>query len=331
MSNDQRDSDQLPYVQFDRSAKPKAALLAQHLGVTLQHAIGSMIEFWDLASDPRQLEAQLRANKRAVVLDDKSVRLRFRLASGHDIDPAVLETLGLLERTSEGYRVRGMSRQLGVVERRLQAREAAGVGGKRSAQVRKERLGTAQPRSSLASNPVRQPLERTASAPEATPEATAEATPEATPNTEDRGQRSEDNGHRSEKNDRSRSVELSGQQTMWESWEAKRREWCLERGIEPGASTKHGAGYINKVMSQALREALNGELVEPGDLSDLFDWYLLGELGQKFTPPWAIEVFIGEGRSGSYAIIADCAKRKAEAECEGNDDQQLSALPWRAG
>lgn len=52
----QADSDPLPYVQVDRSAKPRAALLAGSLGVTPQHALGSLVEWWDLNGDPRECE-----------------------------------------------------------------------------------------------------------------------------------------------------------------------------------------------------------------------------------------------------------------------------------
>lgn len=141
------DSDPLPYTQVDRAVKPKAALLASLMGTTPQHALGALVEFWDLNGDPRELERLVAQGKREVVLTPEATRIRFRLASGKDMSPEDLEMLGLLERRPEGYRVRGMSRYFKPVETRLKAREAGRAGGLASARARKESLGTAQPRS----------------------------------------------------------------------------------------------------------------------------------------------------------------------------------------
>lgn len=130
MKSDQTDSDPLPYTQVDRAVKPKVALLAGRLGVTTQHALGSLVEFWDLNGDPREIESLLLAGKEEVILKTDEVRRRFLLASGgKDIDPAELATLGLVEPRGADFRVRGMSRYFAPLKRRLQARDAAKAGG----------------------------------------------------------------------------------------------------------------------------------------------------------------------------------------------------------
>jgi hypothetical protein len=129
-----RESDPLPYVQVDRAVKPKAALLANALGVTTQHALGSLVEWWELCGDPRELEDIVRATppgaEPAVVLDPEDAAARFLLASGKPIEPVTLVRLGLLEPAEQGrYRVRGMSRYFAPVKHRIQARQAAKAGG----------------------------------------------------------------------------------------------------------------------------------------------------------------------------------------------------------
>lgn len=149
MSKRQASSDPLPYVQVDRAVKPKATLLATLLGVTPQHATGSLVEFWELCGDPRELEAiALKTapdQEPAVVLQAADLRLRFRLASGHDIEPSMLARLGLVEPRDGLFRVRGMSRYFEPIRRRIQAREAAAKGGKASVEKRRQAGGTAQP------------------------------------------------------------------------------------------------------------------------------------------------------------------------------------------
>lgn len=173
-------SDPLPYVQVDRAAKPKAALLAGAMGVTIQHAIGSLVEWWDLCGDPRTLELiALRTepgSDPAVILDSAEAELRFRLASGHTVSPSVLTHLGLLEDLGEGrYRVRGMSRYFSPILSRIQARKAASLGGKASVESRRKSKGTTQPaRSEVASKCAQ-------ADPEALVEARVEADSEAPP------------------------------------------------------------------------------------------------------------------------------------------------------
>lgn len=152
----QQSSDPLPYVQVDRAVKPKATLLANALGVTTQHATGSLVEFWELCGDPRELEAIVAATppeeEPEVVLEPDDLRLRFKLASGHDLDPAVMARLGLVEPREQRFRVRGMSRYFEPIIRRLQARDAASKGGKASVETRRKRSGTAQPTGGKGSN-----------------------------------------------------------------------------------------------------------------------------------------------------------------------------------
>lgn len=145
----QNDSDPLPYVQVDRAVKPKATLLASVLGVTPQHALGSLVEWWELCGDPRDLERIVVqtpvGDEPRVLLSGEDVSLRFHLASGHRLEPVVLERIGLLESVDDRYRVRGMSRFFEPICKRLAARSAASIGGKASAEARRKSHGTAQP------------------------------------------------------------------------------------------------------------------------------------------------------------------------------------------
>ncbi len=187
-------SDPLPFTKVDRAVKAKAAVLASTLGISNQHALGSLIEFWDLNGDPREIERLLDAGESTVVLNAEEVSLRFKIASGKDIDPRLLARAGFLEPIDELYRVRGMSRYFEPVEKRRQARAAASVGGKVSAQVRKAKTGSAQPKRSF-----EPPFEGRSSDSQAESEpppkrsrsdarSDFEAEPEAPPNLEDRGQ-----------------------------------------------------------------------------------------------------------------------------------------------
>ncbi len=150
MSKEQSNGDLLPYREVDRSLKPKLPLLAGLMGVSPQHALGSLIEFWDLCADPRELEriASLALSVKAepeVVLSEADVELRFELASGKKVEPLKLVMLGLLERREQGFRVRGMSRDFKPILKRLRNREIAAIGGKASAESRRNATGSAQP------------------------------------------------------------------------------------------------------------------------------------------------------------------------------------------
>lgn len=151
MSKSQNNGDLLPYREVDRALKPKLPLLAGLMGVTPQHALGSLLEFWDLCADPRELErvaaaALERGEEPAVLLPADDVALRFELASGKRVEPLKLVMLGFLEqRAVDLYRVRGMSRDFKPIVKRLRAREVAAAGGRASAEARRAATGSAQP------------------------------------------------------------------------------------------------------------------------------------------------------------------------------------------
>jgi len=151
MSKEQADGDLLPYREVDRSLKPKLPLLAGVMGVSTQHALGSLIEFWDQCADPRELEriaAQSIAQNTTpeLVLTADEVTRKFRVASGKTVDIDDLVELRLLEpRSSNAYRVRGMSRDFKPIMKRLVNRDNASKGGKKSAETRAATHGTAQP------------------------------------------------------------------------------------------------------------------------------------------------------------------------------------------
>lgn len=150
MSKEQSNGDLLPYREVDRSLKPKLPLLAGLMGVSTQHALGSLIEFWDLCADPRELEriASMALSVKAepeVVLSETDVELRFELASGKKVEPLKLVMLGFLEKREQGYRVRGMSRDFKPILKRLRNRAVAALGGKASAESRRNATGSAQP------------------------------------------------------------------------------------------------------------------------------------------------------------------------------------------
>lgn len=198
---DQASSDPLPYVQVDRAVKPKAAMLADMMQTSRQHALGSLIEWWDLCGDPRALEAVVsqtpEGQEPELVITAEQVERRFAMASGRQVAANDLADLGLLEpRGAEGFRVRGMSRYFAPVKARLRARHAAAVGGRASAQKRRLETGSAQPRRSEDRSTVAQPDSEVLSngsrtVPERLPNG-SRTVPEATSNPS--GQRSADSG-----------------------------------------------------------------------------------------------------------------------------------------
>ncbi len=165
--SDHPNSDPLPFTQLDRAVKPRAATLSTMVGVTYQHALGSLAEFWEACGDPRELERLLRQGKDEVVLSREEVAGRLEIAFGRPVNVDSCRMLGLLEARPDGFRVRGMSRYFAPIRARLVAREKGSAGGKASAAARKERDGTAQPRSGASSTPAQAP---------------AQAEPEAGPN-----------------------------------------------------------------------------------------------------------------------------------------------------
>lgn len=141
------DSDPLPFTQVHRSVKNKAAMLSGITGVSFQHALGSLVCFWDLNGDAREIEALILAGENEVKLTREQVAQRILLASGMQIDPNHFATVGLLEPRGELFRVRGMSRFFLPVRSRLKRMEAARIAGLASAKTRVEKHGTAQPKS----------------------------------------------------------------------------------------------------------------------------------------------------------------------------------------
>lgn len=189
MSRADRDSDALPFTQVDRAVKAKAAVLASAIGINYQQALGSLIEFWDLNGDPRELEKLVANDVHEVVLDGPEVALRFKIASGQNVDVQVLTRTGFLEPIGDRFRVRGMSRYFRPVEKRIMRRRLGSIGGLASAEARKTKNGSARPGAFLVDQP--------ATNAEPTSEANAKQTrskpePNAEPNgnPEVRGQRS---------------------------------------------------------------------------------------------------------------------------------------------
>ncbi|PZR07061.1 MAG: hypothetical protein DI536_28815 [Archangium gephyra] len=144
-----RSSDPLPYVQVDRAVRTSVvAPLAGVMNVTPQHVLGSLVQWWEMCGRPADLERIVNetpaGTEPSVVLAEDTVRRRFHLASGHQVDPALLVELGLLEPAKSAddgapmFRVRGMSRYFGPIKRRLQAREAAKLGGRARASAARE-------------------------------------------------------------------------------------------------------------------------------------------------------------------------------------------------
>jgi len=157
-------SDPLPFTQLDRTVKAKAAILAGAMGVSSQHAVGSLLVFWDLNGDPRELEKIVEQGKDAVVLTAAQVALRFQIASGKETSPDLLAEIGFLEPLDGGlFRVRGMSRYFKPITRRIQARAAASLGGKVTAAKLKRSGGkfvAEEPAGAPAGESLEHPLKR---------------------------------------------------------------------------------------------------------------------------------------------------------------------------
>lgn len=198
--NRQASSDPLPYVQVDRAVKPKAGQLAGVLKVSRLHALGALVEFWELCGEPRELERLVQEGRREVVLPAEEIARRFRLASdGLEVDPADLVALGLLASRPEGFKVCGMSRYFAPIERRLAVRASAVAGGRARAAAGRGangRFATAQDdgpaAGSLAGEPVARPLadhQPSASAQTSGPPAAHQPSTTRAPSTADSGQR----------------------------------------------------------------------------------------------------------------------------------------------
>lgn len=188
----QSSSDPLPFIQLDRSVEPIAAMLAGHLKVSHQHAIGSLYGFWKLCAEPRELERIVEragGGTPSLELDAHDIALRFELASGARVEPVVLARLGLLE-PLEGtqFRVRGMSRYLDAIAARSRARKAAAAGGKARAQAPRAADGSFLPLDASAGESAGDGWMKSETAGESAGESAGLSQPKPSP----RGQRSED-------------------------------------------------------------------------------------------------------------------------------------------
>lgn len=155
VDTDQSGSDPMPYAQVDRAVKQTAAMIGTRLGVTYQHALGGLVQFWELNGDPRELETLLEAGKHEVVVTRDVVARRFSLAMSVDtskVDPDDLHELRIVERREDGYRIRGMSRYFKPLVTRVAKRLAGRAGGQKSAEARAKKHGSAQPGASAAAS-----------------------------------------------------------------------------------------------------------------------------------------------------------------------------------
>ncbi|MFT3842110.1 MAG: hypothetical protein QM723_34285 [Myxococcaceae bacterium] len=278
---DQENSDPLPYTQVDRAVKQTAGLIASRLGVSFQHAIGGLVQFWELCGDPRDLEALLSAGKNEVVLKSDEVARRFAVAMAVDtgkLQPDDLAALRLLERKDDGYRVRGMSRYFKPLRRRAQARAAAAVGGKMSVKSRSERYGTSQPASAFAS-----PVASGVASGHASellrgnseePRSDSEANVEAPPNTADSGQRS------SRKRVRAPGLEASRKRSAQEDFFAWAQLQASNADPRRAPEAQPKPSVLNATLKPAL-EAIGRSglelawrkfLTEPGARSQGWPW-----------------------------------------------------------
>lgn len=148
MSDESRgDSDPLPYLRVDRTATPLSSALATWMSVTQQHALGSLTNFWNHCAEPRALERLVAEGKKDLVLDGERFLLLFEIASGKKVPMEVLLALGIAAVTEVPghYRVRGMSRNIEPIAKRVKHRETSVLAGKRSVEVRRQATGSAQP------------------------------------------------------------------------------------------------------------------------------------------------------------------------------------------
>lgn len=121
---------QMPYIQVHRSVGPRAAQLAVAIGVTYQHARGSLDVFWESLADRRILAKAVigPGGQPELVLPTAELTTRLRLAFGQPVDFELLVHAGILEPRETGWRVRGMSRYL-IAEATRLAKKGAGAPG----------------------------------------------------------------------------------------------------------------------------------------------------------------------------------------------------------
>lgn len=294
--NNQTNSDPLPFTQVDRAVKPKVALLAAAVGISPQHALGSLVEFWDLNGDPRELERLVAKGVTEVLLTPAEVGVRFRLASGVDVDPCLLASLGLLEHRGDVFRVRGMSRYFQPIERRVQAREAARLGGlARSANGLRINGKFAKTTETVAGALADERLSGRLSDPQPLPQAETSREPADTPaagqpadqplTMREPAQRSEVRGHRSSLKAAAAADELSG---------AGFFAWLQDRRLAAGlpAETPPHPNKLSAWYSQALLE-LNGD---DGRLREAACRFSEDEYWQRQTPPLPYRAFLKNWR-----------------------------------
>lgn len=285
--------------------KAKAATLAGKIKVSYQHALGSLIEFWDINGEPRALERLVEQGITELVLTREDVIRRFSLASGVDVDPALLADLGLLEQRKAQFRVRGMSRFFAPITKRLKNRESASTGGKVSAGVRRERYGSAQPptppdRLPIASGSAQAVVEASASG-------SAQAIARAESNPSD--QRSAINDQR--QTNRSPPADLfpetvppkapreqSDHEVFFEDYSALRRKRLEELNLDPVDEPVH-PGTINAVGVRWLRWFRAAD-PDPGpELAlelqiDMVQAFLAADWPAKKDPPYPFAMLASE-------------------------------------
>ena len=111
---------QLPFIQIHRGLEARAARLAQMEGMPHSQAVGGMVVLWMDLSDRRILrKAIARPGGSAVVLSKGELEGKLRLAFGRAVAIESLVLCGLIEPMENGYRIRGMSRQMQVEASRL--------------------------------------------------------------------------------------------------------------------------------------------------------------------------------------------------------------------
>lgn len=120
---------QLPFIQVHRSAGAKAAQVAPALGVTYQHARGAMEVVWESLCDRRLfIDRATGQVKEKIVLPEREIRLRLKMAFGKDVDLDPFILAGFLEEDSPGhYRIRGMSMYLNAERGRLSKKHPPGT------------------------------------------------------------------------------------------------------------------------------------------------------------------------------------------------------------
>lgn len=296
VADDQRESDPLPYLQVDRSVLPAAGQLASLLGVTRQHALGALIEFWGLCARPRDLEKIVKDTPEGetpkVVVSAQTLELRFKLASGANVSTDALVELQLVEPQADGYRVRGLSRYFEAIQERLTSRRSAAKGGSRS---------STQPRvgGRFTARSVESP-----SGHRAVTERTAERSPSK--RTEDRGQRSEDRDQRTDTTTDLPTGLIRRPSLQEQVWE----ECCIARAVHlralglPEEDQQVAPQKVNTILARAASKLSTGV----ADLVPVWEQYLEWVDGANLDPPWPIEVFVSDR---VLTMAADRHRREA--------------------